>query len=837
MKMERFADIQILRYDLKDFDTLSLRQKQLVYCLSQATLWGRDITFDQFGRYNLKIRRVLETIYAKYSESEKEVATYLKRVWFSNGIYHHYSCQKMLPGFTETHFRELAKSAGVADEVVEEIAPVMFDPAVLPQRVNHADGQDLVATSACNFYEGVTQDEVSQYYAAKKSSDEDPSWGLNTRLVKRDGILQEEVCHIGGRYSEYIRKIVYWLKEALNYAEDEQQEKVITLLIDYYTTGDLATFDHYSIEWVKQTQPRIDFINGFIEVYGDPMGLKGSWEGIVHYKDLEATHRTEVLSSNAQWFEDNSPVDASFKKPVVKGVTANVVCAAMLGGDEYPSTAIGINLPNADWIRAKHGSKSITISNLTAAYDKAAKGNGFREEYVAPLASPDNAVVALIDKYSNLTDDLHTDLHECLGHGSGQLLPGVPADALKSYASTIEEARADLFGLYYIADPKLVELGLLPDSEAFKAQYFTYMMNGLLTQCVRIPLGEVIQEAHMRNRAIIANWTLAQCADDDTPAVELYRTDNKTYMRINDYQRLRELFGQLLGEIQRMKSEGDIDAAREIVEQYGVKLNPELHREIRERYEKLDIAPYKGFLNPVLNEVKDADGNVIDIEVDMNESYVDQMMRYSRDYSVVEQTPHDIARQIRASFRTRMNGVVSENMRNKGVGYRINWGISLTHLKELAGEYDKNLHVALELWKDNVRESKIMALLLMPADEFTADLAEVWIETMPTQELAEMSAMLLFKDVAYAPQLAYRLIATSEPLKQILGYNMLSRMFSDGCLPDARGLEELMDQVRLALKEDNLSVRHAAYNCYVKLDSCDKLADSPFWHALCQGIE
>lgn len=844
--MERFADIQLLRYEPKDFDTLTLQQKQLVYCLAQATLWGRDITFDQFGEYNLRIRSVLERLYEKYGEEEAELATYLKRVWFSNGIYHHYSCQKMMPELTQEHFMELVRGAGIKESEVDELLPVMFDPDVLPQRVNHRDGEDLVMTSACNFYKDVTQQEAADYYAGKKQTDEDPSWGLNSRLVKKEGKLTEEVYRINGKYGEYIKKIVMWLNRALEYAEDEQQEKVIALLIDYYTTGDLATFDHYSIEWVKQTMPRVDFINGFIEVYGDPIGLKGSWEGIVHYKDMEATHRTEVMSRNAQWFEDNSPVDDRFKKTEVKGVTANVVCAAMLGGDEYPSTAIGINLPNADWIRAKHGSKSITISNLTAAYDKAAKGNGFREEYVAPAQDEDGkAVLEMINKYSGMTDDLHTDLHECLGHGSGQLLPGVAADALKSYASTIEEARADLFGLYYMADDKMVELGLLPDHEAYKAQYFTYMLNGLMTQCVRIPLGEDIQEAHMRNRAIIANWTLAQCAKDELPAVELYRQDGKTYMRINDYGCLRRCFGMLLAEVQRMKSEGDHEAARQLVEQYGVKIDPELHREIRERYEHLNIAPYKGFLNPIYKEVKDDEGNVVDIAVDMTEGYVDQMMRYSKEYSVTDASQisakvagtHDIAREIRSRFRTRMNGVVSENMRNKGLGYRVNWGMSLQHLREMAAEYSKDIHVALELWKDNVRESKIMALMMMPAEDFTADLAEVWIDSLLTQEMAEMAAMLLFKDLPYAPELAYRLIAQTEPLKQILGYNMLSRLFTNDNLPDARGLAEVMDQVKLTLKEDNLSVRHAAYNCYVKLDSCDKLADSPYWHALCKGIE
>lgn len=629
---ERFADIQLLRYKLKDFDTLTLNQKRLIYCLAEATLWGRDITFDQFGRYNLQIRRLLETIYTSCSEVSDEFMVYLKRIWFSNGIYHHYSCKKIMPGFTENYLRELIaqlpQDKQPSDELMAELVPVMFNPDVLPQRVNHADGDDLVATSACNFYEGVTQQEVTDFYNAMKQSDEDPSWGLNTRLVKSsDGHISEEVYKIGGRYSHYIEKIVYWLREALAFAEDDKQHEVISLLIRYYETGNLSVFDDYSIAWVSQTEPRIDFINGFIEVYGDPMGLKGSWEGIVHYKDLEATHRTDVLSQNAQWFEDNSPVDPRFKKAKVKGVTANVVCAAMLGGDEYPSTAIGINLPNADWIRAKHGSKSITISNLTAAYDEAAKGNGFRQEYVE-----DESVISLIDKYGHLTDDMHTDLHECLGHGSGQLLPGVAADATKSYASTIEEARADLFGLYYMADKQMVALGLLPDEEAYKAQYYTYMLNGLLTQCVRIPLGEDIQEAHMRNRALIANWVYEKGREANV--MELYVNHGKTYLRVNDYEALRVLIGNLLAEIQRIKSEGDLPAARNIVETYGVKLNTELHKEIKQRYEQLNIAPYKGFLNPVFQEVKDAEGHVVDITYDDTESYTSQMMRYSTHYSL-----------------------------------------------------------------------------------------------------------------------------------------------------------------------------------------------------------
>lgn len=644
--MERFADIQLLRYKLKDFETLTIRQKRLVYCLSQATLWGRDITFDQHGSYNLKIRKILEIC---FPDSE-----YLKRVWFSSGIHHHYSCQKFLPDFTKHDFTQAVMSCPkenlplekgqTVDDLIAELLPVMFDSEVMPQRVNQRQGEDLVATSACNFYSGVTQEEAVSFYENKKkewaeshpeaSKDELPSFGLNSRLVKNGTNITEETYKIGGKYSAYIEKIVFWLEKAMEFAEDESQKEVIASLVSYYRSGDLKEFDEYSIKWVGQTSPRVDFINGFIEVYGDPIGLKGSWEGIVHYKDLEATHRTEILAENAQWFEDNSPVDSRFKKPVVTGVTANVVCCAMLGGDEYPATAIGINLPNADWIRAKHGSKSITISNITAAYDSASKHSGFREEYIDEADT-----LQLIGKYGYITDDLHTDLHECLGHGSGQMAPGVSLDMLKSYASTIEEARADLFGLYYMADPKLVELSLLPNEEAYKAQYYTYMLNGLLTQCVRIPLGEDIQEAHMRNRAIIANWVYAKakCACEkemsQKPCVELYEVDGKTYMRINDYPALRTLFGELLAEVQRIKSEGDHDAARDLVEAYGVKINQKTHKEIKSRYEKLGIAPYKGFINPVLTEVFDADGNVTDVVANYTESYSEQMMRYSKEYS------------------------------------------------------------------------------------------------------------------------------------------------------------------------------------------------------------
>lgn len=639
--MERFADIEILRYELTGFDKLSLREKRFVYCLSQATLWGRDITFDQYGRYNLRIRQLLEAIYTYYGGEEKDaeysmLLVYLKRIWFSNGIHHHYSGMKIQPEFSQEYFVRMVRAIpkgectflrdNDVDALLEEILPVMFDESIMPQRVNHADGEDLVVTSACNYYEGVTAEEVLAYYDAMKRRDDKPSWGLNSRLVKKDGELHEETYKMGGRYSACIEHIVYWLNEAKKYAGDDRQEHVIELLIEYYVTGDLSVFDRYSISWVSQTDSIVDFINGFIEVYGDPLGIKGTWEGIVHYKDLEATARTQTLCQNAQWFEDNSPVDARFKKSVVKGVTANVVRAAMLGGEEYPSTAIGINLPNADWIREQHGSKSITISNITAAYSKASKGNGFRQEYI-----DEENVLALIDKYGHLTDDLHTDLHECLGHGSGRLLPDVSADALKSYASAIEEARADLFGLYFMADKKLVELGLLPDMEAYKAQYYTYMLNGLMTQCVRIPLGEDIQEAHMRNRALIANWVYERAGD----AMKLERVGEKTYLRISDYQRLRTLIGSLLAEVQRIKSEGDFEAARRIVEDYGVRLQHELHEEILARYKRLNIAPYKGFLNPWLKEVTDSSGNVVDVAVCMDETYMEQMMRYSREYSAV----------------------------------------------------------------------------------------------------------------------------------------------------------------------------------------------------------
>ncbi len=629
---ERFADLQLLRYRLNGFESLTAQQKQLVYYLSEATLWGRDITFDQFGKYNLRIRKMLEVVFARYqgnreSEDFKALEIYLKRVWFSNGIYHHYGCEKFVPGFDEPFLREMLAAVGENEADYEDLFPVIFDPEVLPKRVNKADGVDLVKTSACNFYDGVSQQEVEAYYASvKDASDPEPlSYGLNSTLVKREGRIMEDKWCAEGKYGETIRHITYWLRKAMGVAENDDQRTYIATLIRYYETGDLRLFNLYCIQWVTEHRSRVDFINGFIEVYGDPLGLKGSWEGIVEYKDREATKRTQTISDNAQWFEDHSPVDPRFRKPMVKGVTANVICAAMLGGDEYPSTAIGINLPNADWIRAEHGSKSVTIGNLTDAYNKAAHGNGFREEFVV-----DAETIALIDKYGDVCDDLHTDLHECLGHGSGQLLPGVDPDALKNYGNTIEEARADLFGLYYIADEKLVELGLTPDMEAYKSQYYTYMMNGLLTQLTRIKPGHQIEEAHMRNRALIAHWCYAH-----GDAIELLKRDGKTYIRINDYQQLRRLIAELLAEIQRIKSEGDFESARELVERYAVKVDADLHQEILDRYAKLNLAPYKGFLNPVMRPIEDSEGQIVDVELDYTESYTDQMLRYSRDYSVM----------------------------------------------------------------------------------------------------------------------------------------------------------------------------------------------------------
>ena len=641
---ERFADIQLLRYRLNGFEQLSLSQKILVYYLSKATLYGRDITFDQFGRYNLRIRKMLEVIYTDLTIPHDTtdfaaLETYLKQVWFSNGIYHHYGCEKFKPGFSEQYLDQVLhqidasrlplRAGETLEQFCNELFPVIFDENVLPKRVNKADGEDLLLTSACHFYEDVTQQEAEDFYARMKEADKtNPaplSYGLNATLVKKGGVVYEEVWSASGKYANAIRHIVYWLKKASEVAENERQQHVIQLLIAYYETGDLKLFNDYCIEWVGEHDGRIDFVNGFIEVYGDPLGMKGSWEGIVEYKDLEATKRTQTISRNAQWFEDHSPVDARFRKSKVKGVVANAICAAMLGGDEYPSTAIGINLPNADWIRAEHGSKSITISNITDAYNKAAHGNGFKEEFVI-----DEATLKLIERYGDVCDDLHTDLHECLGHGSGQLLPGTDPDALKAYGNTIEEARADLFGLYYIADEKLVELGLVPDQTAYQSQYYTYIMNGLMTQLIRIQPGHQIEEAHMRNRALIAHWCYQQ-----GDVIQLVKRDGKTYVQISDYQQLRQLFARLLAEIQRIKSEGDFEAARQMVEQYAVKVDADLHKEVLARYEKLNLAPYKGFINPVMQPVFDDQGAICDIQLNYSESYAHQMLRYSSEYGTL----------------------------------------------------------------------------------------------------------------------------------------------------------------------------------------------------------
>lgn len=659
---ERFADIQMLRYELKGFENLSLTQKIYIYCLSKATLLGRDITFDQQGKYNLRIRKTLEAVYRHYegnreSEDFKAFEVYLKRVWFASGIHHHYGCEKFVPGFSEESFYEMV--GAIADEylplskgqskedLLGILVPVIFNPEVMPKRVNQTDGEDLVQTSACNFYENVSQAEVERFYARMKEdgNEQAPSYGLNSKLTKRNGELVELKWTEDGLYGAAIKEIVSWLLRAQKYAENEEQKHLIDLLVKYYRTGDLKDFDRYSIAWVQQHEGMIDFINGFIEVYGDPLGLKGTWEGIVEYKDLEATKRTQTISQNAQWFEDHSPVDPRFRKPEVKGVTANVICAAMLGGEEYPASAIGINLPNANWIRQEYGSKSVTIGNLTEPYNKAAQGNGFRDEFVI-----DEDTISLMNQYEDITDDLHTDLHECLGHGSGQLLPGTDPDALKAYGSTIEEARADLFGLYYVADHKLVELGLTPNDEAYKAQYYGYLMNGLLTQTIRIKEGDKIEEAHMRNRALIAWWVMEHAEG----AVELVKMDmnyasaedalkdsegniitTKTYVKINDYAKLRHLFGELLAEIQRIKSEGDFEAARLLVEKYAVNIDPELHREILARYKKLNLAPYKGFINPKMTLEMDEEGEITDVVLDYEESYVDQMLRYSDEYGTL----------------------------------------------------------------------------------------------------------------------------------------------------------------------------------------------------------
>ena len=643
--VDKFYDLEILRYDVPEFDSLSLQQKQLIYCLSEAALWGRDILFDQNGRYNLRIRRACEALYQHLTPtlSQGEGASplggeereafdaferYLKRVWFSNGIHHHYSEDKFLPEFSQDWFVAACEKAGV--EYDEAILPVMFDPNVMPKRMTAQDGVDLVLGSAGNYYgEGVTQAEAEAWYAAHKDNSAEPLWiGLNSQLVKNEnGEIEERVYKVGGLYGEALEHVVYWLKEAQKYVENDQQRAVLEKLIAYNETGDLQLFNEYCIAWVKDLESRVDFVNGFTETYTDPLGITGTWESMVNFKDLTATKRAQSISENAQWFEDHSTTDPKYKKEEVKGVSAKVITAAILAGDCYPATPIGINLPNANWIRKEYGSKSVTIDNLMHAYNEAAKGNGFNEEFMI-----DDEIRAIYEKYGALCGDLHTDLHECVGHGSGKLMPGVSKDALKEHASTIEEARADLFGLYYLADPKLVELGLLPNEEAFKAGYYQQMMNGAMTQLVRIEPGKDVEEAHMRNRQLIANWVLAHVTPEN-PEVEIIEKDGKHYLRVNDYQGLRRLYGELLAEIQRITSEGDYAAAKEMVESYAVKVNQELHNEILARYEKLNLAPYKGFVNPVYTAVRDAEGNITDVTIDFTEGYVEQHLRYSRDYS------------------------------------------------------------------------------------------------------------------------------------------------------------------------------------------------------------
>lgn len=643
---ERFADLQMLRYRVPGFERLTLRQQVLIYHLSEAALWGRDILWDQNCRYNLRLRQMLEAVYVQYkgcreTDDFRSFTIYLKRVWFSNGIHHHYGSQKFQPGFSPAFLREAVltcdetslplKDGQDAEAMMAELFPVIFDPDVLPKRVNQAEGADLLLTSACNYYAlGVTQAEAEDFYARMKAQAPDPEhpvmYGLNSTLVRQDGKLREDVWRSGGRYGAAIDRIIVELEAALPFAENQRQADVIRRLVDFYRTGDLKTFDEYTILWVNETQGEVDFTNGFTEVYGDPLGLKASWEGYASFIDRDATRRAATLSTNAQWFENHSPVDARFRKERVKGVSAKVINAAILGGDLYPSSAIGINLPNSNWVRAEHGSKSVTIGNLTHAYNEAAKGNGFREEFVI-----DTATCELMDCYGNLCDDLHTDLHECLGHGSGRMLPGVDPDSLKAYGSTIEEARADLFGLYYLADAKMLELRLLPDADAYKAQYYSYMMNGLLTQLVRIEPGHQIEEAHMRNRALIARWTLAHCPE----AVSLVRREGKTFVRIIDYVRLREAFATLLAEVQRIKSTGDYAAARQLVETYGVTIDATLHAEVLQRYRRLDLAPYKGFINPRYTPCRDESGQITAIHIDYDESYAEQMLRYSRDYATL----------------------------------------------------------------------------------------------------------------------------------------------------------------------------------------------------------
>jgi len=779
---ERFADIQLLRYDVPGFSLLPLRQKLLVYYLAEAALMGRDILWDQNCRYGLGLRQVLEAIYTHYSGPRDDAdwqafVVYIKRVWFANGIHHHYSYQKFEPGFSRDFFlKEVGKlDASSLPLSQDELAEIIFNPQVLPKRVNQADGDDLLITSACNYYaEGITQAEAEAFYADLKQKADPkrpPMLGLNSRLERNaDGSLFENVWRSGGLYGETIDSICHKLAEAGKYAENDKQKAVIDKLIEFYRTGNLKTFDEYAILWVGETEGEIDFTNGFTEVYSDPLGLKASWEGYVNIIDREASRRAKTLSDNAQWFESHSPVDPRFKKKECRGVSAKVISAAILGGDLYPSSAIGINLPNSNWIREEYGSKSVTISNLTRAYNIAAKGSGMREEFVI-----DEETRHLLEQYGDICDDLHTDLHECLGHGSGQLLPGVDADALRSYGSTLEEARADLFGLYYIADPKLIELELVPDGEAYKSQYYSYLMNGLLTQMVRIEEGSQLEEAHMRNRALISQWTLANYPE----AVEIVEREGKHYVKVSDYTLLRKAFGRLLAEVQRIKSEGDYEAARQLVERYGIRLDAALHHEIRERYRKLNLAPYKGFINPRYELVRDTEGNIIDVSIAYDEAYDEQMLRYSRDYSwpkeespgqkgtraagdlpSLKEAEADIKKELRAS----MNGILSARMREAGMPFHVIFGVELPRLQSIAEEFPCDAALACQLWNQSIRETRLLAIMLMPPDAFTRGMADDWAETMLTAEEAQVMAMMLLPRTSDAKALCLDWLEAGKPL-------------------------------------------------------------------------
>lgn len=640
--VEQFADLRILRYDVPGFNELTPKQKEFIYYLSEAALCGRDILYDQNGKYNLRVRRTLENIHTSYkgdrnSEEFKNFVVYLKRVWFSNGIYHHYSSDKLVPGFSREYFNTLVENSDKSkfplgngqtlEAFMAELTPVIFDPDVLPKKVSQDPEKDLVTNSAVNFYENVSQDEAEAFYNKMKDpNDETPvEYGLNTKLVKENGNVKELTWKADGMYGAAIQKIIFWLEKAAPVAESPDQENLVRKLIEYYKSGDLNTWDEFNIIWAKSIEPRIDFVNGFIEVYEDPLGLKATWESVVNFKDVEATKRTEIISSNAQWFENNSPVDDRFKKKEVKGVSAKVITLAQLGGDCYPATPIGINLPNSDWIRKEYGSKSVTLENITYSYDQASLGSGFNEEF---LSSEEE--IELLKEYGFIAGNIHTDLHECLGHGSGQLLPGVSSDALKNYQSPLEETRADLFALYYIMDPKMVELGLIPNLDAAKAEYISYVRNGLMTQLTRIQPGKNIEQAHMRNRQLITKWCLEKGSEDNV--IEKITLNGKTYFKINDFDKLRSLFGELLKEIQRIKSTGDYEAGKALVEKYGVKVDTELHKEVLERYEKLKLAPYTGFVNPVYKPVVN-NGKITDITVSFEEDYNEQMIRYSKDYS------------------------------------------------------------------------------------------------------------------------------------------------------------------------------------------------------------